>query len=199
MKVFGLTGGVGMGKSTSAQFLRERAVPVVDTDDLARQTVEPGEPALGEIRRAFGDDIIGPDGRLRRDTLAERVFSDPPALKQLEDILHPRIRELWTVQIASWKAQSLPLAVVVIPLLFETQAQAAMDASICVACSVATQRRRLLSRGWSARQIEQRISAQWPVERKIAMANYVVWTEGSLEVQGEQLQRILPRLLPTRQ
>jgi dephospho-CoA kinase len=140
MKVFGLTGGVGMGKSTSSKLLRDRAVPVVDTDDLARQVVEPGQPALAEIRQIFGDEIVGTDGRLRRGALAERVFSDLPALRQLEGILHPRIRERWRAQIAAWKAESRTLAVVVIPLLFETDAQTSMDATICVACSGATQR-----------------------------------------------------------
>jgi len=194
MKVFGLTGGVGMGKSTSARLLREQSVPVVDTDDLARQVVEPGQPALEAIREAFGAEFVGPDGKLRRAMLAGRVFSDPPALKQLEDILHPRIRNLWRNQIATWKTESRPLAAVVIPLLFETSAESEMDAVICVACSGATQRRRLLSRGWPPGQIEQRIGAQWPVERKIALSNYVVWTEGGVDLHAGQLQRILPAI-----
>jgi len=198
MQVFGLTGGVGMGKSTSSKLLRDRAVPVVDTDDLARQVVEPGQPALAEIRQIFGDEIVGTDGRLRRGALAERVFSDFPALRQLEGILHPRIRELWRAQIAAWAAESRSLAVVVIPLLFETDAQTSMDATICVACSGATQCERLVARGWSPRQIEQRIAAQWPVERKIALADSVVWTEGTLEAHAGQLERILPLPAPAR-
>src|SRR5271166_1134183 len=70
MTVIGLTGGIGMGKSTCAQLLGSRGIPIVDTDDLARQVVEPGQPALVEVRAAFGPEVIGPDGRLRRDTLA---------------------------------------------------------------------------------------------------------------------------------
>jgi len=90
MKVCGLTGGVGMGKSTAAQFLRERGARVVDADELAYQLVQPGQPALAEIRKAFGRDIVAPDGRLRRDELAQIVFTDPAARKKLEAILHPR-------------------------------------------------------------------------------------------------------------
>jgi dephospho-CoA kinase len=191
MKVFGLTGGIGMGKSASAQLLRERAVPVVDTDLLARRIVEPGQPALLEIQRAFGNDFIAPDGQLRRDELARRVFTDSAARETLEKITHPRIRELWFAQIEAWRRGQKPLAVVVVPLLFETGSEAEFDATICVACSAATQRKRLLERGWTPGQIEQRIAAQWPMDRKIAKADYLVWTEGGLDIHAAQLERIL--------
>ena len=191
MKVVGLTGGVGMGKSTAAQLLRSRGAAVVDTDDLARQVVEPGQPALAEVREAFGAEIVGPDGRLRRDELAWRVFADPAARQRLEALLHPPIRALWRAQVETWRAEGRPLAVIVIPLLFETKAEAELDATICVACSAATQHQRLLARGWSPEHIEQRLQAQWPVETKMARANYVVWTEAGLEVHTMQIERIL--------
>jgi dephospho-CoA kinase len=194
LKVLGLTGGVGMGKSASAQLLAARGVAVVDTDDLARQVVEPGQPALGEVREAFGPQIAGPDGYLRRDELARRVFADPSARQRLEAILHPPIRALWRAQVETWRGESRPLAVVVIPLLFETEAEAELDATICVACSAATQHQRLLTRGWLPEQIEQRLQAQWPVETKIARADYLVWTEAGLDVHVAQIERIL-RLL----
>jgi dephospho-CoA kinase len=195
MKVVGLTGGIGMGKSASAQLLRGRGVPVVDTDDLARQIVEPDQPALAEIVAAFGPQIVGPDGRLRRAELARRVFADPAARRRLEAILHPRIRVLWRAQAETWRAEGHPLAVVVIPLLFETKAEAELDATICVACSAATQQQRLQARGWPPEQIEQRLQAQWPVETKIARADYLVWTEADLDVHAAQIERILRRLV----
>jgi dephospho-CoA kinase len=194
MKVLGLTGGIGMGKSTSAQLLRARGVPVVDTDDLARQIVEPGQPALAEVLAAFGPQFAGPDGQLHRDELARRVFTDPAARRQLEDILHPRIRALWHAQVETWRAEGRPLAVVVIPLLFETKAEAELDATICIACSAATQQQRLQARGWSPEQIEQRLQAQWPVETKMARADYVVWTEADLDLHAAQIERLLRRL-----
>src|ERR1019366_1886953 len=129
-KVLGLTGGIGMGKSTSAQLLRDRGVQVVDSDDLARQVVEPGQPALAEVLATFGPEIAGQDGRLRRKELAERVCADPVARRQLEAILHPRIRMLWRAQVETWCAEGHPVAVVVIPLLFETKAEAELDATI---------------------------------------------------------------------
>ena len=194
MKLFGLTGGIGMGKSTAAEILRQRGIALTDSDLIARQVVEPGQPAQREIAQAFGADLLDRDGRLRRDELAKRVFADEAARKQLEAILHPRIRAVWQAQAAEWRAAGRPVGVAVIPLLFETGAEKHFDATICVACSAATQRERLQARGWTLDQIDQRNRAQWPIERKIALADYVLWTEGTIDVLGEQLARILPGL-----
>jgi dephospho-CoA kinase len=194
MKLLGLTGGIGMGKSIAARFLHERGAPIVDSDELARQLVEPGQPALNEIQAAFGKNMVARDGQLRRNELACVVFADGAARKRLETILHPRIRERWLAQIETWRRENRALAVVVIPLLFETQAESDFDKIICVACSAATQRQRLLSRGWTAEQIQQRLAAQWPIEQKIARANFVVWTEGALSVSAQQVERIVAAL-----
>ncbi|MCX6895640.1 MAG: dephospho-CoA kinase [Verrucomicrobia bacterium] len=191
MKVYGLTGGIGMGKSTAAGFLHERGIPVVDTDELARQLVQPGQPALAEITAAFGAEILSAAGELRREELARLVFADAAARKRLEAILHPRIRDRWLAQIVEWRTAGSAAAVVVIPLLFETGAESNFDKIICVACSAATQRERLLARGWTAEQISQRIAAQWPVEKKMALAHHVVWTEGDSTVLAAQLARII--------
>jgi len=199
-----------MGKSTAATLLAQRGVTIVDTDILARQIVEPGHPALDEIRQTFGTEMIGSDGSLRRDQLARRVFSDPAARKKLEGILHPRIRQLWQSQLAGWRAEAGSSAglpgdrlhsgaqhsntryfCVVIPLLFETQADGEVDATLCVACLSATQHQRLSSRGWNAEQINQRIKSQLPLEEKMARADYVIWNEGSVDVLGAQLERAL--------
>jgi len=193
MKVCGLTGGVGMGKSTAARFLRECGTQIVDTDELARQLVRPGQPALADIQSAFGPKVISPDGQLRRDELAKIVFADSAARKQLEAILHPRIREQWLAQVETWRGEGRPLAVVVIPLLFETRAEPHFDKIICVACSAAAQCERVLARGWTPEQIGQRIAAQMPVEHKIARADYVVWTDGALAIHARQIERILAR------
>lgn len=194
MKLLGLTGGVGMGKSACADLLVARGIPIVDTDLLARQIVEPGQPALAEVREAFGGDVIGEDGRLSRSRLARIVFVDPAARVRLERILHPRIRDLWHVQARAWREEGRPLGVVVIPLLFETQAERELDVTLCVACSSATQFKRLSARGWTPEQIEQRLSAQWPIERKMALANFVIWSEAGLDLHASQLDRILRSL-----
>lgn len=180
-----------MGKSAAAQILRARNVAVVDTDDLARQVVAPGQPALAAVRQAFGADILGPDGQLRREELARIVFSNPAARQQLEAILHPRIRELWSAQLQAWRTEGKPVAVVVIPLLFETQAEASFAAVVCVACSAGAQRERLAARGWTPEQMAQRNAAQLPVAEKMQRANYVIWTEGGLDVHTQQWEHIL--------
>jgi dephospho-CoA kinase len=194
MKVCGLTGGVGMGKSTAAGFFRARGVPLVDTDELARRLVQPGEPALAEIQNQFGKDIVATDGRLCRNELARIVFADAAARRQLEAIMHPRIRAGWLAQIETWRRENCALAIVVIPLLFETGTESHFDKIICVACSPATQRDRLAARGWDAEQIQRRIAAQLPVEQKIARAHFVIWTEGATEVHHQQVEQTLPKL-----
>src|SRR5262245_41280825 len=133
-----------MGKSTAATLLSQRGVTIVDTDILARQLVEPGEPALDELRQIFGAEVLASDGSLRRDRLARRVFSDSAARKTLEGILHPRIRQLWQSRLAGWRAapdsgaraaDNTRFFCVVIPLLFETRAEREVDATLCLACS----------------------------------------------------------------
>lgn len=198
MKLFGLTGGIGMGKSTSAALLSARGIPVIDTDVVAREFVEPGQPALAEIAQAFGPAILDETGRLRRGVLGERVFGDAAQLRKLEAILHPRIRAHWQARVAAWRAEARRLAVVVIPLLFETSAAGLFDAIVCTACSAPTQRERLLARGWSERQIEQRTAAQWPTAQKIEQSNYVVWTEGVLPVHARQVECIFRDYLESR-
>jgi dephospho-CoA kinase len=194
MKVCGLTGGVGMGKSAAAKFLQARGAQIVDTDELARQLVQPGETALAEIQSQFGKNLVAANGQLRRDELARIVFADATARKKLEEIFHPKIRERWLAQIGTWRKENHALAVVVIPLLFETQAESQFDKIICVACSVANQQKRLSERGWSLEQINQRIAAQMPVDQKIARADFVIWTDGDLDSHAAQVERILPKL-----
>jgi dephospho-CoA kinase len=196
MITLGLTGGIGMGKSACDQLLRQRGVPVVDTDLLARDLVKPGEPALAEIARVFGAQVVDASGHLRRGDLARRVFSDAAARRELEALLHPRIRALWHEQIAAWRVTqpAPPAAVVVIPLLFETGAEPELDATVCVACSAATQRSRLQARGWTHEQIAQRLAAQMPIEQKMTRASRVIWTEGPLSATAAQLDRLLHTL-----
>ena len=193
MKLFGLTGGVGMGKSTAAGFLLQAGARMADTDEIARALVQPGQAALGEIKNEFGEKILAADGSLNRAALAEKVFTNEAARKKLEAILHPRIREGWRAQVESWRKENCAVAVVVIPLLYETQAEIYFDKIICVACSPSSQIERLKARAWTPEQIQQRIAAQLPVEQKIAHSHYVVWTEGLLENSRRQLAKILEK------
>lgn len=194
MKVCGLTGGVGMGKTTVAALLVDLGAVVVDTDDIARDLVQPGWPALQEIHDVFGARVLDSEGRLRRDELARIVFSDSAARQKLEHILHPRIRSVWRAQIEAWRGEGRVLAVVVIPLLFETGAEACFDRIICAACLPASQHERLQKRGWDAAEIGRRNAAQLPVDQKISRSHYLVWTEGRPESTARQVEQIVSRL-----
>jgi dephospho-CoA kinase len=194
--ILGITGGIGMGKSTSGQLLMQQGVAVVDTDIIARQAVEPGQPALSEIREKFGPAVLLPDGSLDRKELARLAFANPSARSDLEAILHPRIRAAWTAEADNWRKAGCTCGAVVIPLLFETGAERLLDATVCVACSATAQARRLHARGWDAAQIQQRVEAQWPVEKKIARSDFVVWSGATLQVHAEQLLKIIRRCIP---
>jgi len=190
--VLGITGGIGMGKSACAELLMARGIRVIDTDALARDLVQPGQAALLEISQSFGSGVLNSAGGLDRHTMAGIVFRSPDARRELESILHPRIREAWKFTMQEWRRiGQTPIAAVIIPLLFETGAQQDVDATVCVACSEVTQLERLASRKWSPTEIRDRIAAQMPAVRKIELSDYVIWSEGSLELHGRQLDRIL--------
>lgn len=144
-----------------------------------------------EIERVFGSECIASDGSLRRDVLARLVFSSPDDRARLEGILHPRIYAAWHACIQDWRDSGARLGAVVIPLLFEKGYQAEFDVVVSVACSAASQRSRLLARGWSIEHQERRLGSQWSVNRKIDASHYMVWTEGSMETHRRQWVRIL--------
>ena len=190
-RVLGLTGGVGMGKSTAARLLKKAGLPVVDSDDLAREVVQPGTEGLAEIADEFGEGFLKPDGSLDRDKMASTVFQDQAARKQLELIIHPRVRAVWENRIEQWREQKRPVGVVVIPLLFEVGVQDSFDAVLCVASTASTQRSRLRGRNWSDDQIAARIAAQMDIAQKMDLADHVLWNEGTPDQLGEQLNGIL--------
>ena len=188
--VYGLTGGVGMGKSTAAKILEKKGVPVLDSDELARQVVAPGQPALTEIIDQFGDGVVDPEGRLDRAKMAQQVFGDDTMREQLEAIIHPRVRERWQRKISEWREQQIRAGVVVIPLLFEVEAQHQFDVVLCVACSASTQRERLRQRKWDEEQITARIASQMDIAEKMKGGEGVVWGVGDVDVLGDQINRI---------
>lgn len=190
-RVLGLTGGVGMGKSTAARLLKKAGLPVVDSDDLAREAVQPGTEGLAEIADEFGEGFLKPDGSLDRDKMASTVFQDQAARKQLELIIHPRVRAVWENRIEQWREQKRPVGVVVIPLLFEVGVQDSFDAVLCVASTASTQRSRLRGRNWSDDQIAARIAAQMDIAQKMDLADHVLWNEGTPDQLGEQLNGVL--------
>lgn len=191
MVLLGITGGIGMGKSTAGALLQQRAIPVLDTDLVARQQTSPGSPALDEIREVFGSAVFHPDGSLSRAALGQVVFADATARIRLEAILHPRIAQAWRDEVTRWRTSGEQVGAVLIPLLFEREYDAEFTACVAVACSASTQRQRLRQRGWEDAEIDVRNRAQLAVVDKMARARFVVWTEGSLEVHSRQWDRVL--------
>ena len=188
--LYGLTGGVGMGKSTVSRLLSEMGVAWVDSDDLARSVVEPSQPALDMIRDEFGDEYIGPQGNLDRSKMASLIFENEGQRKKLEGIIHPMVRNLWKEKVEQWRLDRFNKGVVIIPLLFEVSLEVEFDRIICVASTGETQIERLKVRGWEAGQIGSRIRSQISITEKMERSDYVIWNEGSIKALKKQLQLV---------
>ena len=195
MHVFGLTGGIGSGKSTVAALFEARGVPMVNADALAREVVAKGSPALREIADIFGHSLLFPNGELDRARLAERVFADAAARHQLEAITHPRVRELAQARLAEIAARGEPLAGYDVPLLFERQLEATYRPVVVVNAPEAISKARAAARdGVDAARIEQRQKAQLPLAEKVARADFVVENGGELAETAREVERVLTLL-----
>lgn len=193
MRVLGLTGGIGSGKSLVTRFFRELGADVIDADQLAREVVEPGQPALEEIKQSFGAQVLLPDGHLDRGKLASIIFSDPSARERLNAITHPRIRERMAEELASRVADQ-GLLILDIPLLYENDRQHQVETVIVVWVDHATQLARLIRRdGLSPREAEERIAAQMPLDQKRARADEVIDNSGTPEHTRDQVEAVYRR------
>lgn len=180
----GLTGGIASGKSTVANIFAELGVPVIDTDVIAREIVQPGRPALDEIREAFGDQVIGPGGNLDRAAMRTIVFADESARHELERILHPRIREA-AMQQANRAGGDYQ--VIVVPLLVESPLRSFVDRVLVVDCDEQTQVGRLLARDAETEQQARRmIAAQASRDDRLAVADDVINNDGDLQETRDQ-------------
>jgi len=191
----GLTGGIASGKSMVADLFAARGVPVIDTDVIAREVVQPGEPALQDIEREFGRDVLDADGRLDRRRLRELIFADDAKRTALEAILHPRIRDAAILQsvMAGGEYQ-----VIVVPLLVESPMRQFMDRILVVDCSEEAQLERLRKRDTESEEQARRIiAAQASREERLAIADDIIDNDGpkdEAENQVERLHRLYLRL-----
>jgi len=190
MRVLGLTGGIGSGKSMVAQTLARLGAVVIDADQLAREVVEPGQPALQEIATAFGRDVLLSDGRLDRSKLAGIIFADPAKRATLDAITHPRIRARMDEEIKA-RRSGPGVLIVDIPLLYENARTHSVERVIVVWVDPQTQLRRIRQRdGLSAEAARQRIAAQMPLDAKRARADHVIDNSGSREDTRRQVEAI---------
>ncbi len=198
MKTVGLTGGIACGKSTVARLLADRGVATLDADQVARQVVEPGQPALAEIVARFGEGVLRADGTLDRKGLGAIVFADASARRDLESITHPAIRAQTVGFLMAQAEAGAVAAVVEAALLVETRSHGLYDELIVVGCSPRIQRARLLTRdGFTAAEADQRLAAQLPLADKRAVATEYISNDGDeaeLAVAVDQAwRRILDR------
>jgi dephospho-CoA kinase len=188
MFVLGLTGSLGMGKSTTARFFSEAGVPVHDADAVVHRLYE-GE-AVHTIEAAFPGTAEG--GRVDRIKLAARVLNDPAALKRLEEIVHPLVQEAERRLLAEAQARGEQVAVLDIPLLFETGGDRRVDAVVVVSAPEAVQRSRVLERpGMTVDKLEAILAKQMPDAEKRRRADFVVDTSQGFEAARAQVRAIL--------
>lgn len=179
-KIVGLTGGIGSGKSTVAKLFGELGVHWVDADDVAREVVEPGQPALTAIRDHFGQQILTEEGRLDRAALRTIVFNDPSQREWLEKLLHPLIRQELVRQLSPADYHQ-PYTLLVSPLLLETDQHQLVERVLVVDVPVETQIDRTMSRDNNDRdQVERIIAAQIPREERLKKADEVIDNSVSL-------------------
>jgi len=188
-----LTGGIASGKTTVANLFAAHGIPLVDTDLIAREVVEPGQPALVAVARAFGDDVLDPDGRLDRRLLREIIFDDATARARLEAILHPAIRAEMERQSAA-AAQAGPYQVLVIPLLAEGGRRDHVDRVLVVDAPEDVQVERLVARDSVTReQAQASLRAQAQRETRLGIADDVVTNTGRIEDLREQVAALHER------
>jgi dephospho-CoA kinase len=181
----GLTGGIGSGKSTVARLLAERGAIVIDADGIAREIVEPGEPALAEIAQRFGVDILAADGSLDRAALAGIVFTDEVALADLNAITHPRIAERTAQRIAA--APQDAVVVYDMPLLVENDLTDQWDVVLVVEADRQVRIARLKGRGLAEEDIQARMDRQATDEQRRAVADIVLDNSGTVDALTQQV------------
>ncbi|TRX32832.1 dephospho-CoA kinase [Corynebacterium guaraldiae] len=195
MKLIGLTGGIGSGKSTVAQLLVRHGWELVDADQIARDIVEPGQPALAELAQAFGDDILQEDGSLDRGLLASRAFSSREKTAVLNSITHPRINEETQARFDAARQAGADFVVYDMPLLVDKGLHKDMDATIVVDVDAEERVRRLVAyRGLDEEDARRRIAAQIPDDVRRAAADFIIDNNGPREALDEQVEGVVEKL-----
>ncbi len=187
MRVIGLTGGIGCGKSLAAQYFAELGALVIDADQLARAAIERGSDGFDEVVALFGDSILK-DGNIDRRALGELIFKDAKAKTQLENIIHPFVRREFEEAVASLKGDQV--LVYEIPLLVETKAHERFDVVITVESEMENRVARLRGRGMHISEIEGRIAAQATREQRIEVADFLIENDGSEDELLRQVENI---------
>ncbi len=196
MPLIALTGGIASGKSTIARRLAELGAVIVDADQIVRDVQAPGSAVLGRIEEVFGDDVIAEDGALDRAALGAKVFADPDQLARLNAIVHPAVRAESQRRFEA-AASADPETVVVydVPLLVEARVDDPWDLIVVAHAPADERRRRLVElRGMAEQAAQERIDAQVSDERRLAIADEIIDTSGSLEETIRQTDSLWERI-----
>lgn len=187
----GVTGGIAAGKSAVARAFAAHGVPWVDADDVAREIVAPGEPALAEIAAHFGEQVLDADGRLDRRRLRAIVFAEPAERAWLESVTHPRVRERLLAHLERMRASGAPYHLLVSPLLFESGQHRLVDRSLVIDVPEALQLARTTARdGVDEAQARAIVVAQMPRDERLARADDVIDNGGDLDALAAQVARL---------
>jgi len=190
-----ITGGIGTGKSVVLAEFAACGAPVVDADALVHAALAAGSPAVAEIRRRFGDGVIGAGGAADRARLGAVVFADSQARRDLEAILHPAVYRAIEAWMGAQAAAGAALAVAEIPLLYETGHEGDVDCVVVTACDAGEQLRRTVGRpGISEDDARRRIAAQWPLAEKVRRADFVIATDGTIDETRRQARTVYEAL-----
>jgi len=182
MKVIGLTGGIATGKSTASKTLRALGATIWDADQTSRDVVRPGEAGFIALKKEFGEDIFGRDGKLDRRVLAQRVFGKPEEVLRLNKTLHPIILMDLAEKLKAWRAQGVKVVIVDCPLLFESGADVACDQVWVLSCGEDEQIRRVMERdGLTQAEAVQRLEAQMSDAERRSRATRVIDTSSDEE------------------
>lgn len=192
MLVVGLTGGIGAGKSTVAELFARLGALVIDADQLARLAIERGTDGFADVMLRFGDEVIV-NGDIDRKRLAEIVFSDEQARKDLEAIIHPRVQALFAEAVADLDHDDI--LIYEIPLLVETKAADKFDYVITVESDIELRKARLLKKGLYISQIEKRMASQATEEARIAVADSVIRNDGDEDFLLRQVENLWESVL----
>jgi len=196
MSVYGLTGGIGAGKSTVANMFQESGIPVVLADDVGREVASKGSDGLAEIVRSFGPDVLDSNGELDRRKLGTLIFNDPDRRRELEAILHPRVRDQSRELFSQLEQAGNQIVVYESALLYETQRHTEMRGVILVTASEEQRIARVRSRDGSEEEaVRQRIKAQMDDEEKRGLADYIIENNGDLQALRREVDSLIEQLL----
>ena len=186
--IVGITGGMGCGKSAAARLFERHGFQRIDSDALIREHVLTLAAVVAALHGRYGGTVLAADGTVDRARLAQRVFADDGERLWLEALTHPPLLARWRELLA---AAPTGAWVIEVPLLFEKELENWFDFTICVACAPAQQLARLEQRGLPHALAEQRISKQLPLARKIELADFVLWNDGSVQFLQDQVTALI--------